>query len=196
MIRAVIFDIGGVVVRFTNTDYYHHLSRISGKPYRFIERTIEKGLLAPFESGKMGIDRFSAGIAKTLGIKKSQVQWIEFYKKTVKMNYDVLELVEQLQKEYKTALLTNADIARYRYTTKILNMDLFDYRFQSCYIKARKPDPKIYRYALKKMGLKPEETVFIDNMIENVEGARKVGMNAIHFVGRRRLDKELAEFGL
>ena len=63
--------------------------------------------------------------------------------------------------------------------------------FASCYIKMRKPEARIYRYALKKMDTAPSEAVFIDNMEENVIGARKVGIKAIKFVGYEQLVKDL-----
>lgn len=196
MIRAVIFDLGGVVLRFTNGEYYRHLAKISGKPYGFVYRAIEEGSMVPLEAGTIGIKEFNRSVAKRLGITSEQVVWNGFYKKTVKLDYDVLELIEELQKEYITAFLTNADAARYRYTTKILDLDLFDYRFQSCYIGVRKPDSRIYKYALKRMGLKPEEAVFIDDRTENVRAARRLGMHAVQFKSRRLLDRELAKLNL
>ena len=54
-----------------------------------------------------------------------------------------------------------------------------------------KPDPAIYRLVLEKIGFKARETVFIDDFIENVEEARGVGMEAIHFKNREQACKEL-----
>ena len=63
---------------------------------------------------------------------------------------------------------------------------LFD-RFRDVVVsgteKLVKPDPAIYRLALARWGLEPGDTVFIDDNLANVEGARAVGMHAIHFAG-------------
>jgi HAD superfamily hydrolase (TIGR01509 family) len=63
-------------------------------------------------------------------------------------------------------------------------------------VGARKPDLKIYRRVLKKIGLRPEETVFIDDMKSFISGARKTGMHAIHFKGRSALLKALRKLGI
>ncbi len=196
MIRAVIFDLGGVIVRFTNDPYYSHLAEISNKGHEFVKAAIEKKELPLLESGRVNLEYFEANVARRLGIRNNEVDWFQFYKRTVKLNHDMLELVDILHKDYITAFLTNIDKSRYFYTTRILEMDLFDYRFQSCYIGERKPGLGIFRHALKKIGVLPEQAVFIDDRLENVQGAARAGINAVHFKNRRLLDVKLANMGL
>ncbi len=196
MIRAVIFDLGGVIVKFTNDQYYHRLAEISGKKHEFVKRAVESKELPLLESGKISITEFNAAVAKKLDIKTGRMDWFSFYKKTVKLDMAMLKLVDSLHKRHVTAFLTNIDESRYLYTAKILDMDLFDYKFQSCYLGMRKPDPRIYVHVLKKMHIKPEEAVYIDDRLENVRGAKRVGINAVHFKNRRFLGLKLAEMGL
>ena len=196
MIKAVIFDLGGVVVDFTNYRHYEHLSRMSGIPTERVKRIIEKRQLDLFERGLETIDTFEREVAGMLRIPRSRVGWYDVYKRSASLNPDVEELVETLHKEYVTAFISNIDKTRYVYTRRILSLDAFDYRFTSCFVGFRKPSPSIFRFALRRMKVKAEETVFIDNMLENVVGARKVGMNAIHFINRRLLDRELAKLSL
>ncbi|MCL5008425.1 MAG: HAD family phosphatase [Candidatus Marsarchaeota archaeon] len=196
MIRAVVFDLGGVIVRFTNDKYYQYLAGISGKSHGFVKHAIEDRELPLLEEGRANIKDFNEHVAKKLGIGKRRIAWSPFYKKTVSLNYDMLELVDALHKEYITAFLTNVDEPRYIYTEKILDMDLFDYRFQSCYLGMRKPSAQIYRHILKKMHMKPKEVAYIDDRLENVRGAAKIGIVAIHFKNRRMLDVKLAALGL
>jgi 2-haloacid dehalogenase len=59
-----------------------------------------------------------------------------------------------------------------------------------------KPDPAIYRLALARFGLRPEEAVFVDDSLPNVEGAAALGIHAIHFVGAEPLRAELRRLGL
>ena len=54
-----------------------------------------------------------------------------------------------------------------------------------------KPDPKIYKIVLEKLALNPDETVFIDDFIENIEAARKLGMHGIHFQSKEQAIEEL-----
>lgn len=61
--------------------------------------------------------------------------------------------------------------------------------------KLLKPDPEIYRLLFDRYGLNPSECVFIDDSAANVEGARTVGMHALHFTGPERLTRELRDLG-
>ncbi len=196
MIRAFVFDLGGVIVKFTNDPYYQHLAEISGKNHEFVKRTIERSELPLLESGRIGVVEFDRKVAKRLGIELKQISWFSFYKRTVKLDYDMMELVDILHRDYTTAFLSNIDKSRYQYTAKILDMELFDHRFASCYMGLRKPDVRIYREAARKIGVKPNEAVFIDDRLENIIGAKKAGLNAVHFKNRRFLDVKLAKMGL
>lgn len=195
-IKAIIFDLGGVVVDFSNDRYYSYLSEKSKIPYRKVSRVIEGKYIDSFERGNLTLGKFEEAVAKDLSISKKSVEWYDFYKRTARANEDVEELVDSLHKEYMTAFLSNVDRPRYKHTLEIIDLDLFDFRFASCYLNARKPEAAVFRTVLAQMNLKPNETVFIDNMIENVRGAEKVGITAVHFVSRRLLDRELAKLGL
>ena len=59
--------------------------------------------------------------------------------------------------------------------------------------KLLKPDPKIYHTLLERYNLKAEESVFIDDNINNVKGAINVGMKSIHFINAEQLQKDLNE---
>jgi HAD superfamily hydrolase (TIGR01509 family) len=68
--------------------------------------------------------------------------------------------------------------------------------FVSCKTGLRKPAPEAYRHAARQLRRDPSHFLFIDNKESNCEGARKVGMDAIHFVGESSLRVELSERGL
>ena len=165
MIRAIIFDLGGVIVKFTNDPYYHRLAEISGKKHEFVKRAIEARELPLLESGSIGINAFDKKVAGRLGIERSRMSWFSFYKKTVKIDYDMTELVGIMHRDYTTAFLSNIDKSRYQYTTRILDMRLFDYRFASCYMHMRKPGAGIYLSAVRRIGIKPGEAVFVDDRL-------------------------------
>ncbi len=196
MIKALIFDLGGVVIDFSNSMYYLHLSEASGIPVKRIKTAIEKKELGLLERGTINLNTFESKVAKSLGIRMKGVEWYSFYTRTVSIDPDVSDIINVLHKEYITAFISNIDKSRYAYTMRILDLDLFDFRFASCYVGIRKPSPGIFRHALRTIGIKAEEAVFIDNQLENVEGAARLGIRSLHFTSRRKLDIQLSKLGL
>ena len=191
-VRAVIFDIGGVITRFPDSEYFTYLANLGGKKPGFVRRVI--GAEIPrLERGGMRISEFERTVSRKVGISPKDVQWYQYYAKFVTIDTDMTDLIEQLHKDYVTAYITNIDSSKYMLFKKMLGKEMFDYRFASCDLHLRKPDPRIYRTVLARMGLSPGESVFIDNQIENVVGAREVGMYSILYKSRRRLDIELSK---
>ena len=66
----------------------------------------------------------------------------------------------------------------------------------SCEVKEIKPEPQIYRTLLTRFGLKPEESVFLDDRPENCEAARVLGIHAIEFHNLKQAAKELEKLGV
>ncbi len=67
----------------------------------------------------------------------------------------------------------------------------FDVKVFSCIEGVIKPDRKIYEITLKKLGVKPEEVVFVDDKEENVKAAQDIGINTILFKNSEQFKKEL-----
>lgn len=63
-------------------------------------------------------------------------------------------------------------------------------------VGALKPEPAIYRLLLDRNGLRAEDCIFVDDSLANVQGARSLGIDAIHFTGAESLGRELARRGL
>jgi|ERR1039458_3419836 putative hydrolase of the HAD superfamily len=72
----------------------------------------------------------------------------------------------------------------------------FQVALSSCYLRLRKPEPAIYKRALDILGRPPERVLFIDDRVENVDGAAAVGLKAIRFEGAESLRRELVGLGV
>lgn len=195
MIKCAIFDIGGVVIDFDWEKRIEYLVSLSKKK-KVEYKEVENLLLGKLELGLINLDTFQKEIANLLGIKKKEVKWVEYYKQTASVDPETIELVEGVHEGCKTAFLSNIDASHYLEAKNLFDFELFDYKFASCYIHLRKPDPEIFRYALKKMKLKPKDAIFIDNQIENVVSARSIGIRSILFKDARTLCMELAKLNL
>ena len=99
------------------------------------------------------------------------------------------DLLQNLRKEgYRLYMLSNTNEMHIDFYTEYLKKhfgrnlfaDLFDYTFYSQAIGHRKPNREAFEYVLKAEGLKPAETLFIDDLEHNVIGARQTGMQAYH----------------
>lgn len=99
----------------------------------------------------------------------------------------------------KTAILSNmGDLVRESIERSFPWVQHFDERVWSYELGVLKPEPAIYREALRRLGTKAEETLFLDDVAENVEGARRIGIQTVQYKNVSALRDALAEgdFGL
>ena len=190
-VKAIMFDIGGVLLEVHNKKYYDYLAKTSGRDVAFVEKIVWKDTLR-MERGGISMRQFNEEVARRLGIRMSQVRWLEFYKSHVEVYRDMLNLVHRLHRKYKTAYLTNVDLSKYGYTKHILDLKAFDLRLASCNLHTIKPEHRIFEIAIKRLGVAPEEIIFIDNEIRNVREASRLGIRGIYYTGLSSLRKKLA----
>lgn len=115
-------------------------------------------------------------------------------KDSIGVNPEMYELVSQLKgKNIPIAMLSNIDDRLARLIRDFGLYEPFDPCLLSCEIGLEKPDPKIYDILLKKMNLPAKNIVFVDDRLENVEAAQKMGFDAILFTSQEQLQKELAK---
>jgi putative hydrolase of the HAD superfamily len=107
-----------------------------------------------------------------------------------------LAALKRLRGKYKIFLLSNTNSIHYTQFSKIFKTtidekpfnSLFDKAYYSHEIGLRKPDAEAFEYVLNENNLKPEETLFIDDSIQNIEGARRVGMPTIHLENGMKIE--------
>ena len=100
------------------------------------------------------------------------------------------------QKGIKLAALSNVIRSHSQVNDEKGIYRLFDVRILSYKVGLKKPDPRIYQLTLKKLGTKPEETIFIDNKLQNVEVARNLGFDGIYYKSPEQLRKSLKRLKL
>jgi len=105
--------------------------------------------------------------------------------------------MKKLKKNYRLLLLSNTDVMRFAFIRKKFpEIMIFDEYILSFEVGLMKPDPQIYREALKRAKAEVEECVFIDDMKENVEAASKLGINGILMEPKANLEAILRKLGL
>lgn len=196
MIKAIIFDIGDVLI--TNVHIYDHivkklhLNKESAFP--FYVQAIEE-----LEGGQINETSFWAKLKKQLPINQlipNPSPLITSHKK-VKAVQDVIDIVIVLkQKGYKLGLLSNTIKAHKEEIEKLGFFNYFDIKIFSYEVMKRKPFPSIYKLTLKQLNVIPEEAIFIDNNDLFVKGAENVGITGIRFINSGQLRRDLQKQGV
>ncbi|MCL5433355.1 MAG: HAD family phosphatase [Candidatus Marsarchaeota archaeon] len=197
VIKAIIFDVGGVIIDFSEKMYINWLSKKEKidkiELTNFLNNYINK-----MESGSLLLKDVGKAFTKKFHKPESSFRWIEGFRENAKANEEVVNLMKSLSNKYDIGIITNVSYSRYKEFRKIL----FDKLVKeiniktivaSCYVKTVKPDEKIYEIALKRLEVQPDEAVFIDNLKENVEGAAKVGIHAIQYTDYEKLLEDLVK---
>ena len=198
MIKNIIFDMGNVLIDFNPMQYIGEL-HLDDKEE---EVKLFKAAYLNYKSiymdyGKITesefVDHVVSGIGEKYRDKVAEVimHWDQHLTPIKGME----ELVKELKdKGYKIYLLSNAGFNQHDYWTKIPAHKYFDGKVVSCDVGEVKPFPKIYEALYEKFDLKPEECFFIDDLIINIFGAQRTGMDGYVFTGDvKDLRKELHE---
>ncbi len=196
MIKAIIFDLGGVIIVQSKDITVQIISEMFSMPVSEAFVLWEKRKKA-IMSGKIGSKEFLEELKTQIGLRTSvsnlEKQWEMLYaKKAAKLNTELLRVIEQLKKHYTVCLLTDTIDAHDSWNRKRGVYPVFDYVFVSYKQGVEKSDPRAYQLVLQKIKVKPEEAVFIDDREENVALAKTLGMESILYNDNKRLLRDLA----
>ena len=195
-IRAVIFDVGSVLVRDEDRAPRARLAKKFGLSYEgLIQAVFGHSLDRDAVTGKITTAAFYQAVGQSLGIASEDVDdfYREFYSGN-RMDYALIDFIRGLRTGYKTAILSNAlDDLRGLLTTEWRVADAFDEIIISAEEGCIKPDPEIYHITLKKLGLPASATVFIDDLEKNIKTARQIGMHGIVFQSPEQAQSDLKE---
>ena len=165
-----------------------------------LEKTKNYPLFVELMEGKMSEDEY---IEKLLGITKWNIS-IEKFKSTMRKvldkkmpgTIDVLRKVKQTNK-YTLVLLSDNVKEWIDYVEKNnKDLDIFDYKFFSYELGTIKDDNITFVKVLDKIKAKPEETLFIDDLMTNIESAKSIGITGIQFLSAEKLENSLKEKGI
>lgn len=197
MIKAIIFDLSGVLIEDPALKMLDHFRAFFGVRIETF-RTVDPGLFPKFQKGMISEEELWERICTAFKVKVPDIPslWEEAYRSVYEPKEEMLSLAAQLKREgYKVGLLSNSEVPAMNYFLK-RNPDLFDATVFSCVEGAMKPEQRIYEIALERLGVRPQEAVFIDDREDFLEGARKVGIKTILCKDPGQVGRELAEFSV
>lgn len=193
-IKGVVFDWGGVLIDNPVEDMFEYLSKKLNVNTKSLRLEFTK-YQSEFSEGKVDEETIWKNVFAKLGIKKGYKPslWGEAFRKSYKPREKVFEFAKELKKKgFKVGFLSSTELPAVKIFRE-KNYHFFDVTVFSCIEGYAKPERKVYEITLEKLGLKPGEVVFIDDVEENLVGARKVGMHAILFKNLNQVKEEFSK---
>jgi HAD superfamily hydrolase (TIGR01509 family) len=197
-VDAIIFDLGNVLIEVDEQRAAERFAARTGKTRMEIEAYMRGTPYATeLALGKLTKKGFFRTVAKDLAFDGKYEEFASIWSEIFTPIEPMIALAESLKTRVPRLILSN---------TNAINMDYvfdrfpflhdFDAHILSHEVGLLKPDLAIYQLALKKHGLTAARTVFIDDLAANVEAARRVGLQAIHFQDVGQAREELTKLGV
>lgn len=196
---VIVFDLGNVLSPFDYhpaLDAVEHIERgLGGKLREFFTANYEYH--RAFERGDVTSDEFVARMLSVLDHKVTAEQFCRMYSEIFTLNKALIALLPQLRKQYTLVLLSNTNPIHLRYGYGGFDfLKQFDKLVLSFEVNAVKPESKIYEAVEAFTKAPPAEHIFVDDIAEYTETARRMGWDAVQYVGFRNLVAEFTKRGI
>lgn len=182
-IKAIIFDLGKVVFDLSFDRVFESWAVSSGMDVEVIkDKFVFDEVFEKFERNEISPDQFRSLISGRLGMQLSDEEfdkgWCDLYLHPYE---SIDDLLKNLKQNYKLVALTNTNAIHHaiwpeKYAKQLTH---FEKIFSSHELGVRKPESRIYKIVLDYLNLPPTQTLFLDDNIDNVEGAANFGIVSI-----------------
>ena len=197
MRRAIVFDFGGVLMRTIDYTPRHTWDERLGLSHGSVERAVHNSTSwVQAQSGQISVDAYWKEVAAQLSLSPEEMRKLakDFYCGD-QLDLALIRHIRQWRGDgHAVALLSNETADLFIKLRQLDIIELFDPLVISACIGVMKPSPEAYHAVLEQMNLPTQNAVFIDDRLENIEGARAVGMHGIHYVVGMDLPGALADF--
>ena len=196
MIKTIFFDIGGVLLNIYPERTIEYLSNITTLSKDEIVDAFPEDAHHKYERGEITGSEFFAAVKYSLPISSNltEEQFWNSWSLLVGEETEVVKIMNNLSEKYPVWLLSNTNPYHILEEGRVKLFDKITGGIYSFEVGSRKPEEEIYYKALEVAGVSAENSLFIDDMIENVEMARSLNMNAIHFKSVCDFQKQLDNF--
>lgn len=187
-IKNIIFDLGGVIIDLDTSKTIQAFAQLSGKKDSDIFTLVSHSIFKQYEKGEISNDQFRRGLKELFLINLEDHVIDEAWNAMIgELPSHRLEMLKKLRKNYNVFILSNTNYIHIEYVHRYLNnkykvqdfTTFVDVVHYSQLMGMRKPDIEIYQSVLNQNKLDAECTLFLDDNEENLEGARKIGIQTI-----------------
>ena len=200
-IKAVIFDLGNVLIGFDHTIAAKKILKHTPKTSRDIyDLFFDSDLTQEFEKGKTGKLEFFQQVQTALELKISYGEFLPIWNEIFFSKPESEDFVGSLNSGIKLALLSNINQLHYEYireefssTIGLFEPDKIIPSFRTGFIK---PDKEIYDLALKALDVPRESVVYVDDRLDLIEAALSYGIKSIQFKSAKELKQKFQDLGI
>jgi epoxide hydrolase-like predicted phosphatase len=193
--KVLIFDLGNVIFEVSFDLCFEYWSQASGVDEKSIrERFSLDADYEGFEKNAFPPEEFRRRMSDKLGLKLDDEEfdkgWCNLYKEVYP---GMASFLDGLKNHYRLVALTNTNIIHEKVWKPRFSeiMTRFEKVYSSPHMGCRKPDAEIYEKVLDDLGIKTSEALFMDDNKDNIEGARKVGIESILVISAEQMMREL-----
>ena len=193
-IEAIIFDLGRVLVAIDNTLLVEKLFKGFDKSDpQFVYKTMKNKPMIEFNSGRMIPEKFHRQICALFNLTMDYEAFITLWCSIFSPMDGMEQLVRRLQHNVRLGLLSDTDLVHWAYVKKTWPwLEVFEKPTLSFEVGVMKPDARIFLTAAQNVDTPPENCLYVDDLQDNVEGARAIGMTAILFENPTQIKNVLA----
>jgi glucose-1-phosphatase len=195
--KLVVFDMGNVFIDFSWETVSAEFCKLTGLSEKTFRTAITHALFAKYERGKISTKDFIQELNTLFNTELTVDQFTACWNASFAEDPEMATLLANISKQVPLYLLSNTNENHFQfleYSYKVSRH--FQELILSHEVGFAKPEPEIYHEILKRSGLQPYECLFIDDLSDNIEAARSLGINTIHFRGIDDLKKRLPQFGV
>ncbi|MEO5572032.1 MAG: HAD family phosphatase [Bacteroidia bacterium] len=189
-IKNIILDLGGVIFDVSYEAAANAYIKLGIKNFdELFSKKKQEHFFDDYEKGIISDEDFRNEIRKHISTPVTDGQIDDAWNALLfTIPAARMKFVQSLKKHYNLFLLSNTNGIHLKEVKKILEKDfgknvlesVFKKMYFSCELKMRKPETEIFNFVVQGNNLKKEETIFIDDSIQHVEGAKKAGLPAFH----------------
>lgn len=181
MIKAIIFDIGGVLNLISFKQYYEGLEKYCDFTAHEIHK-FEREVRHKLDLGQINKYDYHKFLVQKVNLRMSSDELFDFVNSFKVMNFELIDFIKtKLKDKYKLYILSNnSDL----FLTEVEHEsydNLFDKIFYSFQMHVAKPEHRIYQMTLDEINLNPEDCLFIDDKESNLLSAQNLDMNVYLF---------------
>lgn len=203
-IKHIIFDLGGVILDIDENMAIHELQK-RGIDLSLVESEAFRSIDSRFERGILTAASFRRKVKELFGLPKLSDADFDYIWNAILLDIprERIQALEEIKEHYNIFLMSNTNEIHYDLYVRDLQLrfgykqfdDLFDKSYFSFDVHLLKPDPLFFEYILEQQGLKPEQTLFIDDSAENIKVAMDMGIHVFH-IHRNELVRNFFDNGI